>query len=86
MPISNLLETWIIREKNTNAKDYIIAKNYCQSNSAHNNQRTAKPEEPLHMQLFKKKTESVSVLNMTTQNGNVVSLPWSYSYFDTRKG
>ena len=63
------------KRKNTNPKDYIITKNYCQSSSAHNNQRTAKPEEPLHMQLFKKKSESVSVLNMTTQNGNVARLP-----------
>lgn len=74
------------KRKNTNPKDYIIAKNYCQSNSAHNNQRTAKPEEPLHMQLFKKKSESVSFRNMTTQKDSVVRLPWSYSYFDRRKG
>lgn len=67
-------------------KEYIIARNYCQSNSAHNNQHTAKPEKPLHMELFKKKSESVSFLNMTTQNTNVVRLPQSYSYFDTQKG
>jgi len=60
--------------KITNPKDYIIAKNYCQSNSAHN-QHTAKPEEPLHMELFKKKSESVSFLNMTTQKDNAVRLP-----------
>lgn len=82
--ISNLLETWITRNKY--AKEYIIARNYCQSNLAHNNQRTAKPEKPLHMQLFKKESESVSFLNMTTQKGNVVRLPQSYSYFDPRKG
>lgn len=74
------------KRKNTNLKDYIIAKNYCWSNSAHNNQRTAKLEEPLHMQLFKMKSESVSFLNMTTQKGDIVRLPWSYCYFDTRKG
>lgn len=81
--ISNLLETWIIRKKY--AKECIIAGNYCQPNSAHNNQRTAKPEKPLHMQLFKKESESVSFLNMTTQKGNVVRLPQNYSYFDPRK-
>lgn len=74
------------KKKNIHPKEYIIARNYCQSNSAHNNQRTAKPEKPLHMQLFKKKSESVSFRKMTTQNSNVVRLPQSYSYFEIRKG
>lgn len=73
------------KKKTTHAKDYITARNYCQSNSAHNDQRTAKPEKPLDMQQFKK-SESLSFLNMTTQKGNVVRLPLSYSYFDPRKG
>lgn len=83
--ISNLLETWIIRKKYTRKRVYYSQESLLVQLS-HNNQRTANPEKPLHMQLFKKKSESVSFLNMTTQKGNVVRLPQSYSYSDPRKG